>query len=68
VKTARPIASPRKTRTRLIMKSAPDLAEQIRRRAYELYEQRGRDEGHELGDWLRAQSELTQRKTKAVGA
>jgi hypothetical protein len=68
VKTARPVASPRQTRTRLVMKSAPDLAEQIRRRAYELYEQRGRDEGQELGDWLRAQSELTQRKAKAIRA
>jgi hypothetical protein len=50
------------------MKSAPDLHEQIRRRAYQLYEQRGRIEGHELGDWLRAESEVTQKKAKAVTA
>ena len=49
-----------------VMKSAPDLQEQIRRRAHELYEQRGRDEGHELEDWLRAESEVTQKKGKTV--
>jgi hypothetical protein len=50
------------------MKSAPDLHEQIRRRAYQLYEERGRTEGHELGDWLQAVSEMAQRKAKAVTA
>jgi len=41
------------TSTLAVMKSPPDLHEQIRRRAYQLYEQRGRNDGHELGDWLR---------------
>jgi hypothetical protein len=41
-----------------VTKSTPDLQEQIRRRAHQLYEQRGRDEGHELHDWLQAESEL----------
>jgi len=50
------------------MKSAPDLHEQIRRRAYDLYEQRGSTDGHELGDWLQAESEVAQRKAKAVAA
>ena len=27
-------------------------------RAYELYEQRGRDDGHDVDDWLRAEQEL----------
>jgi len=35
-----------------------DVREQIRRRAYELYELRGREDGHDLEDWLQAQSEL----------
>ena len=30
--------------------STSELQEQIRRRAHELYEQRGRDDGHELDD------------------
>ncbi len=34
--------------------------EDIRRRAYELYEERGRGEGHELDDWLQAEQEITQ--------
>jgi hypothetical protein len=48
------------------MKSAPEVQEQIRRRAYELYEQRGRDGGQEIGDWLQAESELTQKKGKTI--
>ncbi len=38
-----------------------DLSEQIRRRAYELYEQRGREHGHDEQDWLKAEAELTSR-------
>jgi hypothetical protein len=44
------------------------LDEQIRLRAYELYEQRGRQDGHELDDWLQAEGEVTQAKKKAVAA
>ena len=32
--------------------------ELIRRRAYELYEQRGRPGGHELDDWLEGEREV----------
>jgi hypothetical protein len=32
--------------------------EEIARRAFELYVARGQDDGSELSDWLRAQSEL----------
>ena len=35
-----------------------DLQEQVRRRAYELYELRGRENGHDLEDWLQAESEV----------
>jgi hypothetical protein len=48
--------------------STRDLQEQIRRRAYELYEERGKDGGHELADWLQAESEVTQPKSKAMTA
>ena len=64
MKQTKPIAVPNETSTRLT-KSPPDIQEQIRLRAYALYEQRGR-EGFELEDWLQAESELTQRKTKAA--
>lgn len=30
----------------------------VRLRAYELYEQRGRRDGHDLDDWLQAQSQV----------
>jgi hypothetical protein len=48
-----------------VTKSVPDLQEQIRLRAYELYEQRGTD-GHEVDDWLQAESEVTQQQAKTV--
>jgi hypothetical protein len=35
-----------------------DALEQIRRRAYELYEQRGRQDGFHEQDWLQAESEV----------
>jgi hypothetical protein len=61
--TAIPNSKPMK-----VTKPSPDLQEQIRRRAHELYEQRGRDDGHELDDWLQAESELSQQKAKGVTA
>lgn len=38
-----------------------NVEEQIRRRAYELYEARGREDGHDLEDWLQAEAEVTGR-------
>jgi uncharacterized protein HemX len=35
-----------------------EIAEQIRIRAYELFEQRGRHEGHDHEDWVRAEAEI----------
>jgi len=32
--------------------------EEVRRRAYELYRERGEEPGHELDDWTRAEREL----------
>ena len=40
--------------------------EQIRRRAYELYEARGRGNGHDLDDWLEAEAEITGREERAA--
>jgi len=54
--------------TQQTTESSSDLQEQIRRRAYELYEQRGREDGHALEDWLQAESEVTQTKAKTVAA
>jgi hypothetical protein len=37
-----------------------ELQDQIRTRAFQLYEQRGRDDGHDLDDWLQAEAEVSQ--------
>jgi hypothetical protein len=59
MKINRSTGSARQTSTTVaVMKSASELQEQIRRRAYELYEQRGSNDGHEVSDWLQAESEL----------
>jgi len=42
------------------------LEEQIRLRAYALYEARGREDGHELDDWLQAEAEILGTKQKAA--
>jgi len=36
----------------------PNHDEEIRRRAYELYEAWGREDGHDLNDWLLAEEEI----------
>ncbi len=46
----------------------PNLQEEIRCRAYELYEQRGRQDGHDMEDWLRAEAEVTRSAVKAAAA
>ena len=63
-KTTRRAAIPHQTSTK-VTTSIPDLREQIRLRAYELYEQRERD-GHELDNWLQAESEVTQQTAKNI--
>jgi hypothetical protein len=45
-----------------------DAKERIRVRAYELYEQRGKQDGHALDDWLQAEAELTERKSLRAAA
>jgi DUF2934 family protein len=62
---AKPISAP-SPKTKL-GQSAGEIQEQIRHLAYELYEQRGREDGHDLDDWLQAESEVTG-KAKAMTA
>lgn len=45
-----------------------ELQEEIRRRAYELYEERGGGGGRELNDWLQAEAEVTQLMAKVKAA
>ena len=44
------------------------IEQQIQRRAYELYEQRGRREGHDLDDWLQAEYEIKGTQANAAAA
>ncbi len=44
------------------------LEHQIRLRAHELYEARGREDGHDLDDWLRAEEEITQKNVRPIAA
>jgi hypothetical protein len=44
------------------------MEEQIRRRAYELYEARGREDRHELDDWLQAEAEIVGEQRKTIAA
>jgi hypothetical protein len=39
-----------------------DFEEEIRSRAYALYKDRGREDGHAGEDWLRAEEELTHKR------
>lgn len=42
------------------------LAEEIRLRAYALYEARGGEPGHELADWVQAENEVLERAFQAA--
>jgi hypothetical protein len=45
-----------------------DLEHQIRVRAYELYEARSGEDGHEVEDWLRAEEEIAVKKFRTATA
>ena len=55
------MATPKKT----IVPAKPDREEAIRRRAYELYEERGRQDGRAEEDWLRAEAEIAGKRRKS---
>jgi Protein of unknown function (DUF2934) len=42
------------------------LKSQIRQRAFELYQERGREDGHQLDDWLLAEEEITIKKSRTA--
>ncbi len=45
----------------------PSLEERIRLRAYTLYyEEHGREDGHDVDDWLRAEAELRAKAVKTA--
>ena len=46
----------------------PNLEEEIRKRAYELFEARGGENGHEFEDWRRAEEEIMGNNTNPIAA
>jgi hypothetical protein len=56
--SARASALPKKQPRRSEEEPRPALEEQIRRRAYEIYIQRGGQSGSETDDWLQAEAEM----------
>jgi hypothetical protein len=51
---------PKKSNTRVTGEAHDlELEDQIRLRAHELYEARGKEDGHEQEDWFRAKEEIT---------
>ena len=61
-------ANPPKKSPTSMTSDPQELERQIRLRAYELYEARGREDGHDLDDWLRAKEEITQENVRPVAA
>lgn len=45
-----------------------ELAAEIRRRAYKLYEQHGRADGHALEDWAQAEADVLDSKRRPAAA
>jgi hypothetical protein len=45
-----------------------EIEYQVRLRAYQLYEARGREDGHELEDWFRAKEEVAMKKFRTASA
>ena len=55
------------TGSALVQPETPlNLEDQIRRRAYEIYEQRGGEHGHDVEDWLRAEKQITETQTRSA--
>ena len=61
-------ANPPKKSPATVISESQELEHQIRLRAQELYEARGREDGHELDDWLRAEAEIMQKKAGTFAA
>ena len=53
-----PDESPRTLPGKPSIDAPPNLEEEIRRLAFELYVERGREDGHDLDDWLNAEAEV----------
>ena len=51
-----------------VVDDSPGLEDRVRQCAYELYEARGREDGHDVEDWINAESEIRQTKFRTTTA
>jgi hypothetical protein len=65
--TKRPLAGSRTDRSGSI-KVEVNTEDRIRQRAWDLYEARGREDGHDLEDWLQAEEEIAGIRGRAAAA
>ena len=61
-------ANPPKKSPATVTSDPQELEHQIRLRAQQLYEEGGREDGHALDDWLRAEAEIMQKKARTTAA
>ena len=59
---------PEKKPSATVLGESQELEIQIRERAYALYEARGREDGHDLEDWLRAEEEIMEKQARPIAA
>lgn len=55
---SRPATVPSSTQASVEPLSGNDVGDRIAKRAFELYESRGREDGHDVEDWLSAEREI----------
>jgi hypothetical protein len=49
-------------------KESQELKDKVRQRAYELYEERLWEDGHDVEDWLRAEEEIMEQEARPRAA
>lgn len=64
--TGRPTSSPTGPAADAMPEPSTDRADQITAVAYQLYEARGRADGHDLDDWLQAEQQVLGTQLKAA--
>jgi DUF2934 family protein len=62
--TERNMSAQNRRRTATVPAVSIPSEDKIRSRAYQLYEERGREDGHAMEDWLRAEGEITGNKAR----
>jgi len=55
-------------KTPTLVGESEELKDKIRERAYQLYEERLWEDGHDLEDWLRAEEEITEQEVRPKAA